>query len=130
MANINNVVIIGNLTRDIELSNVGGKSLAKVSIAVNGFKKDDVSYIDITIWDKLADLCFKYLKKGSTAAFSGSLKQDRWKDKEGNPKSKIHIIARDVQFLNSKSSQESPTSDPLGSAMAGRIEDNVDDVPF
>lgn len=137
MSNLNSVNIIGNLTRDPEVTTTaGGLEIGKFSIALNGRKEGDVSYIDITVFDKLSTLCAKYLKKGSSVGISGSLKQERWKDKEGNGRSKIHVIANNVQFLTSKSDSQAAAppntiTNPIDTAMAGHVDaGNEEDIPF
>lgn len=108
MANdINSVVIIGNLTRDCELGYVGsGSAVAKMSIAVNRSKKqsdgnftNEVSYFDVQLWGKLAESLNQYLRKGKKIAVAGSLKQDRWQDKNGNNCSRVIINADNVELL-------------------------------
>ena len=101
---VNRVSLIGRLTRDPEMSYTKtNTAVAKFAIANNGMKQDDVSFFNITVWDKLATVCSQYIKKGSQVYISGSLKQDRYTDKEGNNKYSISITAYEVQFLGGKS---------------------------
>ena len=112
MANdINSINIIGRLTRDCGSGEhdfgytKGGTASATVSIAVNrSVKRNDewqteVSYFDVKIWGKSAENLKQYLTKGKQIGVSGFLKQDRWKDNEGNSKSKVYIVAENVELL-------------------------------
>jgi single-strand DNA-binding protein len=97
---INNVVEVGRLTRDPEMGYTNQQTpYCRFSIAVNGMKQDDVSYFDITAWNKTATSCGQYLKKGSRVGITGRLHQNRFTDKAGQNRSKIEIVANNVQFL-------------------------------
>ena len=104
MKNISHIVADGFLTNDPELKEItGGKVVTTLSIAVNHGAKnkegdDEVSYIDIEAWDKLAENCAEYLKKGKKITVIGSLKQDRWKNQDGEGRSRMKIIASSVRF--------------------------------
>ena len=102
---INNVTIVGRLTRDPELKTVGDNvPLCNFSIANNPGKEDkDVSYFDVTAWNKTAEAVSKFMTKGSQIVVQGTLKQDRFQDKEGNNRSKVSINANNVQFVGGKS---------------------------
>jgi len=109
---LNTVFLIGNLVRDPETATSSqGSVYTKFSIANNnGFSnnpENSVSYFEIVAWGKLAEICSKYLSKGKQVAVSGRLEQSRWKDKEGNSRSKINIMAANVQFLGSSNSSNS-----------------------
>jgi len=103
--NLNSVLIEGNLTRDPELSYTGkGTAVAKLSVANNRyFKQEDelqkeTSFFDVTVWGRQAEVCEQYLKKGRGVRVVGRLKQDRWQDPEGNPHSRVEIVAEHVEF--------------------------------
>lgn len=105
MNNLNSVLIEGNLTRDPELSYTGkGTAVAKLGVANNRwFKQEDelqqeTSFFDVTVWGHQAEVCEQYLKKGRGVRVVGRLKQDRWQDAEGNPRSKVQIVAEHVEF--------------------------------
>lgn len=113
MTDLNRVVLIGRLTRDAELVNVGQTVKADLSIAVNRSKKqadgswtDETSFFDFTLWGKTAEGLKPYLTKGKQIAVEGHLKQDRW-EKDGQKFSKIVIIADNVQLLGGKSENSS-----------------------
>lgn len=114
MTDLNHVVIIGRLTRDITADErsfayvSNGMARANVSIAVNRSRKngeqwiDEVSYFDVTIWGKTAENLKPYLLKGKQIAVDGYLKQDRW-EKDGKTNSRVVIVANNVQLLGGKS---------------------------
>lgn len=114
MTDLNHVVLIGRLTRDLGSDErdfgylPNGQARANVSIAVNRSKKqgdewiDEVSYFEVAIFGKTAENLKPYLLKGKQIAVDGHLKQDRWKDQQGNNKSKISIVAENVQLLGGK----------------------------
>ena len=123
MTDLNHVVIIGRLTRDLGTDErsfgyvANGQARANVSIAVNRSKKsgeewtDEVNYFDITIWGKTAENLKPYLTKGKQIAVDGYLKQDRW-EKDGQKMSRVSIVANNVQLLggNSENSQAPQSS--------------------
>jgi len=109
MPTFNRVILVGNLTKDPELRYTsGGTAIANFSLAVNyktgkgDTKKDEVDFFDIETWEKTAELASQYLKKGSSVLIEGRLKQDRWEDESGKKRSRIKIVASEVQFLDSK----------------------------
>jgi single-strand DNA-binding protein len=112
MPDFNNVLLAGRLTRDPELkvTRANAVPFTELSLAVNrSFKRDgkwskEVSYFDIVVWKQQAELCCKYLHKGSSILVSGELEQQRWTDKStGKGRSKITVRAMRVQFLDAKS---------------------------
>ena len=146
MTDLNHVVLIGRLTRDLgsDEKNFGyvgnGMARANVSIAVNRSKKngdqwiDEVSYFDITIWGKTAENLKPYLTKGKQICVEGHLKQDRW-EKAGQKFSKVSIIADNVQLLGGKSdggqSSGAPTFKPAeNNSYRGDAGDFPEDIPF
>lgn len=109
MAELNVVMMIGRLTRDPELrATPGGKPVATLSLALNrryktrdGESREEATFVDVTTWDRLAENCAKFLRRGSTAHVTGRLKQQSWSDKAtGEKRSKLTIEAEDVQFLD------------------------------
>lgn len=100
---INSVILNGRLTKDPEYSVANsGTPICKFSIAVNGYKENDVSFFNVVCFKGLAENVNKYCHKGSQVSISGELKQDRWQDKEGKNRSTINIIANKVQFIGGK----------------------------
>ena len=124
MNNLNSILIEGNLVRDPELSyTTKGTALCKFSVASNRFYKQDqetqkeVSFFDVTTWNRLAEVCGEYLKKGRGVRVVGRLKQDRWTDPEGKPHSRIFIIAEHVEFrpqLKNKDGSEGTPAEAEG----------------
>ena len=129
--NMNNVSLIGNLTRDPELRfTQSGTAVCSMSIAYNKrFKKGDevceeVSFFDVVSFGGLAETCAQYLNKGSKVAVSGELRQDRWETTEGDRRSAVKIVGSRVDFLTSKQAQ----GDAEDSKSAGDAGDQ--EVPF
>lgn len=109
-SDINNVILVGRLTRDAELSYLpSGTAALAFSIAVNRSKKEgdqwveEANFFDISYISKSAENFKQYLTKGKQVGIQGSLKQDRWQDKEsGQNRSKIKIMASSVQLLGGR----------------------------
>ena len=111
MAALNKVMLIGNLTRDPELRYIpSGTAVVKLGLAVNreymdrtsGEKKEDVCFVDITVWGKQAEACNQYLSKGRPVFVEGRLEFSTWESKEGEKRSKLEVVADRVQFLGSR----------------------------
>ena len=103
---INQVIIMGRLTRDPEMrTTTTGKSIASFSLAVDRQTQDDqADFFDITAWEKLGELANQYLSKGRRCLVQGRLRQDTWDDKEtGKKRSKIEVVATDITFLDAPS---------------------------
>lgn len=114
---VNSVILIGNLTREPELSYTGsGKAVCKFGVALNEKFNDveKVHFFDVTVWGKQAESCNNYLKKGSKACVDGRLNFDSWEDRQtGQKRSKVNIVANRVHFLDPKSQDNSmPQSQP------------------
>jgi len=109
MANLNRVLLIGNLTRDPEMRYTpSGMAVAKVGLAVNRKWRDtktnevreEVTFVDIDIWGKSAEAANQYLRKGNPVFIEGRLKLDQWDDKQtGQKRSKLKVVAERMQFL-------------------------------
>jgi single-strand DNA-binding protein len=106
-ANLNKVLLIGNLTRDPELRYVpSGTAVATFTIAVNrvytsqaGEKKEEVAFIKIVVWGRRAEVCGEYLSKGSPVFVEGRLQSRSWEGQDGQKRSTTEVIADNVQFL-------------------------------
>jgi len=141
MTDINDLVIIGRLTRDISGSDfgytTGGTARLNLSIAVNRSEKrngawtDKASFFDVTVWGKTAENIKPYLHKGKQIAVDGYLDQQRW-EKDGKKFSKVVIVADSVQLLggNENSQQSAPQQPAEGYAPAGSGDDFPEDIPF
>jgi single-strand DNA-binding protein len=111
MANINRVVLVGNLTRDPELRHTpSGTPVCKLRIAVNTRQKDSATgewgdkpnYFDVTVWGNQAESCAQYLSKGRPVAIDGRLDWREWEAQDGSKRQAVEIIADTVQFLGSR----------------------------
>ena len=107
----NKVILAGNLTRDIELRySQGGMGIAKTAIAtsrkftVNGEKRDEVMFVDITFFGRSAEVANQYLRKGSKVLVEGRLNFEQWVDQNGQKRSKHSITVETMQMLDSKGS--------------------------
>ena len=143
MTDLNSVIEIGRLTRDISERDfgytTGGTARLNLSIAVNRSEKrngawqDKVSYLDVTVWGKTAENIKPYLHKGKQIAVDGYLDQQRW-EKDGVKYSKVVIIADNVQLLggNENGQQSAPQAQqPAGDYQsAGSDDDFPDEIPF
>ena len=111
MANFNKVILAGNLTRDPELRYTPkGTAVARITLAVNrtftsgegGEKKEEVSFVDVDIWGRQAEVISQYMKKGRPLLVEGRLKQDTWEDKNTKQKqSKLKVVLESFSFLDS-----------------------------
>lgn len=141
MANMNRVILAGNLTRDVELRHTqGGTAIAKFGMAINrsfstdGEKKESTCFVDLTAFGKQAEVLGQHLKKGSPLLVEGRLEFSSWDDKNGGGKrSKLDVVVENFQFLGgdreeqrSEPAQRSRPSKPAG---RGRDED-YGDIPF
>jgi single-strand DNA-binding protein len=144
MANINRVVLVGNLTKDPELrSTPSGTSICKLRIAVNTRRKDETgqwvdkpNYFDVTVWGNQGESCAQYLSKGRPVAIDGRLDWREWDATDGSGKRQaVEIIAENVQFLGSRGDGgggEAPQFVPAGAAgeNADFASTPDDDIPF
>ena len=89
---INKFIGIGHLTRDPESKSFTNSTKCTFSIAINN-KKDDVLFLDIESWNRVAENCQQYLLKGSCVYVEGKLKLNKWDDKNGNPRQKFFVSA-------------------------------------
>ena len=112
MANLNKVMIIGNLTADPEVRTTPrGNSVAELRLAVNrvssgpndGERREETTFLDVTCWGRTAEIAGQYLAKGRPVFIEGRLQQDTWEDKQtGQKRSKIRIVAENMQLLGSR----------------------------
>jgi len=110
-ANINRVVLVGNLTRDPELRHTpSGMPVCSLRIAVNTRRKDNATgqwtekpnYFDITVWGNQGESCAQYLSKGRPVAVDGRLEWREWDAQDGTKRQAVEVIADTVQFLGSR----------------------------
>ena len=110
MANFNKVILAGNLTRDPELRYTPkGTAVARITLAVNrtwknesGESKEEVSFVDVDVWGRQAEVIGQYMKKGRPLLVEGRLKQDTWEDKNTKQKqSKLKVVLESFSFIDS-----------------------------
>jgi single-strand DNA-binding protein len=160
MASFNQVILVGNLTRDPELRvTPKGTAICQFGLAVNrqykddsGQTRDETTFVDIEAWGKQGELVSKYLTKGSPALVQGRLKLDQWEDKQTQQKrSKLKVVLENVQFLSSRGAgpgaggqgggdegidqtpppeRHSPPARPAGKTPPPAQENIDEDVPF
>lgn len=113
-ASFGKVFLLGNLSRDPDFSNLkSGTALCKLSIAVNRTVKEreEVCFVDVTVWGKSAENCRNYLSKGSQVFIEGHFKQESWEDRNGGGKRyKLTVEAETIQFLSKRNSNSSENS--------------------
>ena len=158
MANINRVVLVGNLTRDPELRHTpGGTAVCKLRLAVNTRQKDaqtgewgdKPNYFDVTVWGNQGESCAQFLSKGRPVAVDGRLDWREWEAQDGSKRQAIEIIADSVQFLGGREDgggngngfqarsdvpvdqqDFAPAAATAGSGGAGGQSTGDDDIPF
>lgn len=111
-------IVVGRLTHDPELkyTTPGGIPFLRMSLAVNrqiksedGEPKKTISFVEVSVWRRLAELCAQFLKKGRAVMVVGSLRQSRWVGKDGAAKSRVEVFADRVQFLGPRDSEAAPS---------------------
>ena len=153
MASFNKVILLGNLTRDPEVRYTPkGSAVCDLGMAVNrqytldnGEKREEVTYVDVVLWARLAEIAGEYLKKGRPVFIEGRLQLDTWDDKQsGQKRSKLRVIGETMQLLGSRpsgsgggagggadeqpaSQSAKPSAPPKATAPA---EPDDDEIPF
>ena len=148
MASYNRVVLVGNLTRDVELKYTqSGLAVTDVGLAVNDRRKsqtgdwvEETTFIDITLWGRQAEVAGEYLSKGSSILIEGRLKLDTW-ETDGQKRSKLRVVGERMQMLGGSArtpgSRPQQTNEYSEAAPAPSSNDHVagsatpdDDIPF
>ena len=145
-ANINRVVLVGNLTRDPELRHTpSGMPVCSLRIAVNARRKDETgqwvdkpNYFSITVWGQQGENCAQYLSKGRPVAVDGRLDWREWESQDGTKREAVEIVAESVQFLGSRGDAEGGNYIPAASGVAAASSADADfpaaasddDIPF
>jgi single-strand DNA-binding protein len=125
MANLNRVLIIGRCTRDPEMRYTPrGVALAEIGVAVSrvwkdesGGKREENTFIDCTLWGRLAEVAQQYLKKGSPVFLEGRLQMDSW-EKDGQKHSKLKVVAGSLQLLGRREEGDPAPAAPRPTAFA------------
>jgi single-strand DNA-binding protein len=153
MASFNKVILLGNLTRDPEIRYTPkGSAVCDLGVAVNrqytlenGEKREEVTYVDVVLWARLAEIAAEYLKKGRPVFIEGRLQLDTWDDKQsGQKRSKLRVIGENMQMLGSRGAggggapsesadEDRParaTTPPPRPSAAAPAEPDEDEIPF
>ncbi len=126
MADLNKVFLMGRLTFDPELRRTpNGTAVTELRVATtrawggrDGERREETTFVDVTVWDRQAENCCQYLKKGRSVHVEGSLRMDTWDDKNtGEKRSKVRVHAERVQFLDSRGGESGP-------GMSGSLDDD------
>jgi single-strand DNA-binding protein len=148
MASYNRVILVGNLTRDVELRYISsGTAVTEIGLAVNDRRKnsngewvDETTFVDVTLWARQAEVASEYLNKGSSVLIEGRLKLDTW-EKEGKKNSKLRVVGERMQMLGGRGGgggggprggAAQPAGQPAGQSI-GQDEMQPppdDDIPF
>jgi single-strand DNA-binding protein len=153
MASFNKVILMGNLTRDPQVKYTPkGIAVAEIGMAVNrrwfdkatNRRKEETTFVDVTIWGRTAEVAGQYLKKGASILIEGRLQLDSWDDKEsGQKRNKLRVVCEEMQMLGGRQDvsygEESqvpahdgppPEGIPQGVTQAADGFANDDEVPF
>ena len=141
MSSVNKVILIGNLTRKPELRQTQSQTaVTTLSIATNDRRKNSsgeyenfAEYHDVVVFGRTAENCERYLDKGRQVYVEGKLQTRKYTDKEGNDRRKTEILANQVVFLSTKSSNDSSysrTNDNSGFSASSDFGDDEGNIPF
>ena len=146
MASFNKVILLGNLTRDPEVRYTPkGSAVCDLGIAVNrvyttegGERREEVTFVDVVLWARLAEIAGEYLKKGRPIFIEGRLQMDSWDDKQtGQKRTKLRVVGESMQLLGGRPggaaaeedrSAGSKTTAPPKPARSAEPDD--DEIPF
>ena len=139
MSSVNKVIIVGNLGSDPDQRHLSsGSTVCDMSVATSerwtdkgGQKQEHTEWHRVQAWGKLAELCAKYLGKGSKVYVEGKLKTRSWEDQEGNKRYTTEVVAREVKFLDGRQQRDSQSQGYGGGAGDGGFGGGPDeDLPF
>ncbi|MHC5023068.1 MAG: single-stranded DNA-binding protein [Planctomycetota bacterium] len=143
MAAYNKVLLMGNLTRDIELKYTpSNMPVANIGLAVNrtyktkeGENREETTFVDCEAWGRTAEVMNQYLAKGRPVFVEGRLKLDQWQDQEGKNRSKLKVVVENFEFIDSRPGGSGNKAEPSYSgAKSGGGESHQpisdDDIPF
>lgn len=127
---MNTVSLSGNIATDIELREAGQTVVTRINLAVkDNFKKDLTHFIRVEAWGKTAELLNQYCQKGSKIIAEGSIKVDKFQDKQGNNREIVKVNANRIEFLDTKKSSNDQEDNPF-SNNSGPMDISEDDMPF
>ncbi len=135
MSSFNKVILMGNLTRDPQVRYTpGGSAVGDISLAVSrswfdknaNSRKEETTFVDVTLWGKTAEVASEYLKKGRQVLIEGRLQLDQWDDKQtGQKRSKLKVVGENMTMIGGQKQQAKASNDEWsGSSVPD------DDVPF
>src|SRR5246500_2037388 len=151
MASFNKVILLGNLTRDPEVRYTPkGSAVCDLGLAVNrnytlesGEKREEVTFVDVVLWSRLAEIAGEYLRKGRPVFIEGRLQMDSWDDKQtGQKRTKLRVVSESMQLLGGRpggaageTAEEDRVTTNAGSKTAAppksaRPTDPDDEIPF
>ena len=150
MASYNRVLLLGNLTRDPEIRYTPkGTAVAELGLAVNrvysgenGEKREETTFVDVTLWGRTAEIAGEYLKKGRPVFIEGRLQMDTWDDKAtGQKRSKLKVVAEGMQLIGAPRGEGAegggaprqanrPAPQPRREPQEPSLEPEEDDIPF
>jgi single-strand DNA-binding protein len=158
MASFNKVILLGNLTRDPEVRYTPkgtavtelGMAVNRVYTAENGEKREETTFVDVTLWGRTAEIAGEYLKKGRPVFIEGRLQLDTWDDKtSGQKRSKLKVVGEGLQLIGSRpggggaggggdeegssaprASKAAPPPKAASAAPAGPAGPDDDEIPF
>ena len=125
MASFNKVILVGNLTRDPEVRYTPkGSAVCDLGLAVNrqyslegGEKREEVTFVDVVLWARLAEIAGEYLKKGRPVLIEGRLQLDSWDDKQsGQKRTKLRVVGETMQLLGGRQGGGEGEPDERGSS--------------
>src|ERR1041385_6891075 len=129
MANFNKVILMGNLTRDPEIRYTPkGTAVAEIGLAINRFfagengeKREETTFVDVTLWGRTAEIAGEYLKKGRPVFIEGRRQLDTWDDKQsGQKRSKLKVVGEGLQLLGGRPGGGSGGGDDEGGSRSSR----------
>ena len=148
MASFNRVILVGNVTRDVELKYTQtGTAVTEIGMAVNDRRKsqsgewvEETTFVDVTLWGRTAEVANEYLGKGAPVLIEGRLKLDTW-ETDGQKRSKLRVVGERMQMLGGRGGgggggggnaayRAAPVSQSTGSDDGPRGADPDDDIPF
>ena len=153
MANVNKVILIGNVTRDPEVKfTPKGSAVADVGLAINrnytldnGEKREETIFVDVELWGRLAEIAGEYAKKGRPIYIEGRLRMDTWEDKaSGQKRSRMKVVGENIQLLGGRASggggedeggghhesRPQRTNRPAPAQQPPKSSEPDDDIPF
>lgn len=110
MASFNQVILLGNLTRDVELKHTpSNQAVANIGLAMNrqyqtrdGERREETTFVDCEAWGRQAEVMAQYLSKGRPVFIQGRLKLDTWQDQQGQNRSKLKVVVENFQFVGGR----------------------------